>query len=150
MAKWAYEPQYHEGWTCSVYAISDGHGNVKFGVAKCIERRMKEMQTGNAHPLQLLFECACESERSFRTAATAAYVIEHWIHDELAAKQMCGEWFAVDYQEAYEWMTHVVDWFRNSRHCKHVRAHDVFVHTPEQRHIWYWPTSDVYERGLVP
>jgi hypothetical protein len=28
-------------------------------------------------------------------------------------------------------------------------VHDVHVHTYEHEHVWYWPTSDVYERGLV-
>lgn len=144
-----YDTGYTVGWTCSVYAISDGHGNVKFGVAKIPEKRMKEMQTGNAHPLQLLFECVCESLNSERSAVSGAYKIEHWIHEELAAKRMTGEWFAVDYQEAYEWMTHVVDWFNESRYSHDVDAHDVHIHTTEEQHIWYWPTSDVYERGLV-
>ena len=143
-------PDYHyEGWTCSVYAVSDGHGNIKFGVAKNVHSRIKTMQTGNAHPLQLLFECVCESLESERAAVSGAYKIEHWIHEELTSKRMTGEWFAADYQEAYEWMTHVVDWFNESGHSQYVDAHDVYVHTTEQQHIWYWPTSDVEERGLV-
>lgn len=142
-------PNYHyQGWTCSVYAISDGHGNIKFGVANRVDRRIKQMQTGNAHPLQLLFECVCESERQ-QSANTAAFTIEHWIHEELGLKLMTGEWFSVDYQEAYEWLDHVVDWFREHQSRAGLVVHDVHVHTYEHQHVWYWPTSDVYERGLV-
>jgi len=147
---------YYHGWTCSVYAISDGHGNVKFGVSKNIRSRIKEMQTGNAHPLQLLFECTCESLISERRACSSAYCIEHQIHDELFAKRMTGEWFAVGYAEAHERLSGVSNWFRqwSKQEDLHpfyggVTTHRVYVHTSEEHHIWYWPTSDVYERGLV-
>jgi len=150
-------PEYfYEGWTCSVYAISDGCGNVKFGVAKNVEVRMKTMQTGNAHPLQLLFECVCESARSERRACSAAYYIEHAIHDELFLRRMTGEWFAVDYAQAYWQLDSAAELFRTVSKQERlaefyggVVAHSVHVHTSEERHIWYWPTSDVYERGLV-
>jgi hypothetical protein len=85
-------PDYHyEGWTCSVYAISDGCGNVKFGVAKNVECRIRTMQTGNAHPLQLLFECVCESELSERKACSSAYCIEHNVHQLLDWRMVCCE-----------------------------------------------------------
>ncbi len=150
-------PNYHyEGWTCSVYAISDGCGNVKFGVAKNVEGRIKTMQTGNAHPLQLLFECVCESELSERKACSSAYCIEHNVHELLGLKRMTGEWFAVNYHEAYASLKSIADWFRQWSKHDHVRqwyggvtTHPVHVHTNEENHIWYWPTSDVYERGLV-
>lgn len=142
-------PDYHyQGCTCSVYAISDGHGNIKVGVANRVDRRIKQMQTGNAHPLQLLFECVCESERQL-LANTAAFTIEHWIHEDLRLRQMTGEWFSVDYQEAYKSLCHVVDWFRAHRKDAELVVHDIHVHAYEHQHVWYWPTSDVYERGLV-
>jgi hypothetical protein len=144
-------PDYHyEGWTCSVYAVSDGHGNVKVGVARRVDRRIEQMQTGNAHPLQLLFECVIESPWADRFASAAAYRVEHWIHEALSDKRMTGEWFAVDYHEVLGEMEHVIDWFRNSELSSSLAVHDLHVHTYEKDHIWYWPTSDVEERGLLP
>jgi hypothetical protein len=134
----------------SLYAISDGIGNVKFGVAKNPFARIREMQTGNAHPLQLLFEIESTAKHP-RSAATGAYWLEHEVHDLLASKRMTGEWFAVDYHYAHAAMVQVHQWAGESRWLaeRGVSASDVLVHTPEHLHVWYWPTSDVYERGLV-
>ena len=137
-------------YVCSVYAISDGHGNMKIGVAKDIQSRMKALQVGNAHPLQLLFEIECLSF-SPRDAASCAYRIEHWLHAWLDSTRMTGEWFAVDYDDALDQMTEVVSTeaakliFEQMR----VTVEGPVVHIHEHEHIWYWPTSDVYQRGLV-
>ena len=137
-------------WHCSCYAISDGTGNVKIGVAKNIERRMKAIQTGNAHPLQLLFEVECCS-RSSRESASAAYAVEHAAHKELHDKRMYGEWFAVEYIDCYYALEQAIDtvaqlwWFEKYE----IDTSTVLIHTAEQNHIWYWPTSDVLQRGLV-
>lgn len=137
-------------YVCSVYAISDGHGNMKIGVAKDIANRMKTLQIGNAHPLQLLFEIECLSFLP-RYAASCAYRIERWLHIWLEKKRMTGEWFAVDYEDALNQMTALV----NTESAKlisdqmRVTIEGPIVHIAEHEHIWYWPTSDVHQRGLV-
>jgi hypothetical protein len=142
----AFQPTYVK----SLYAISDGLGNVKFGVAKNPFCRIREMQTGNAHPLQLLFEIESTANDS-RTAATGAYWLEREAHELLDSKRMTGEWFAVDYHDAHASVAQVHHWACQSRWLAEigVSVGDVVVHTPEHMHVWYWPTSDVYERGLV-
>jgi hypothetical protein len=137
-------------WQCSVYAISDGHGNMKFGVAKDIQKRMRMLQTGNAHPLQLLFEVQCFCHIALE-AAWGAHQVETDIHKRLKERRMTGEWFAVDYEDALQAMT------ESSVHCSlfsrikrlQIEIDDVIVHVREHEHCWYWPTSDVYQRGLV-
>jgi hypothetical protein len=137
-------------YACSVYAISDGHGNMKVGVAKDIQRRIKVLQIGNAHPLQLLFEIECLSFLP-RNAASCAYRIEHWLHSWLEKRRMTGEWFAVDYDEALGQMVELVATKAAKFTFEHLRVtvNGPMVHIKRHEHIWYWPTSDVYERGLV-
>jgi hypothetical protein len=143
-------PEYHyEGWTYSVYAISDGHGNIKFGVSSDVGKRIRNLQIGNAHPLQLLFECVCESLSSQDSPKAAAHFIEKWIHNEVSECQMAGEWFALDYWEAHECMCDAVEDCTSMRNVLGVRVHDVYVHTSENQHVWYWPTSDIEQRGLA-
>jgi len=137
-------------WTCDVYCISDGHGNMKFGVAKNISSRMKCLQVGNAHPLQLLFSVRCWSGARYEVASVA-HLVEHHIHRQLSSFRMTGEWFAVDYHHAQDQMEQSSDAI--STHpwaVKHgVEIDGVFVEKSEHEHIWYWPTSDVHERGLA-
>lgn len=137
-------------WQCSVYAVSDGTGNIKIGVAKDIAARMKSIQTGNPHTLQLLFEVVCVSPFR-RDVSLGAHKIEHEAHRQLAHKRMSGEWFALDYHEALSELQHamavaeehpVFDRYQ-------ISVDEFVVHTQERDHVWYWPTSDVYERGLV-
>jgi hypothetical protein len=137
-------------YVCSVYAISDGHGNMKIGVAKDVPSRMKTLQIGNAHPLQLLFEVECLSF-SPRHAASCAYRIEHWLHAWLDSKRMTGEWFAVDYEDALHEMTELIanETAKLTFQQMRVTVEGPIVHITEHEHIWYWPTSDVYQRGLV-
>lgn len=137
-------------YVCSVYAISDGHGNMKIGVAKDVPSRMKALQIGNAHPLQLLFEVECLSFFP-RNAASCAYRIEHWLHAWLDSKRMTGEWFAVDYEDALHEMTELVatEAAKLTADGMLVTIEGPIVHIAEHEHIWYWPTSDVHQRGLV-
>lgn len=137
-------------FSCSVYAISDGTGNMKVGVAKDVHSRMKSIQTGNPHSLQWLFEISCSSPYA-REASAGAYMIEHATHKVLAAKRMAGEWFAVDYWDCFDALHEGMDfaeqhpWFEKYQ----IAATDVIIRVRENDHIWYWPTSDVHDRGLV-
>lgn len=91
----------------NVYAMSDGVGNVKFGVAMRPEDRKKELQVGNAYPLQVLFEVSCQRPAStgdFESCREAAFRIEGMIHKWLKreGRQTSGEWFSVSYHEALD------------------------------------------------
>lgn len=135
---------------CSVYVISDGHGNMKVGVAKHISNRIQTLQTGNAHPLQLLFEVQCFSPYK-REAAWGCYQIERSMHLSAVNKRMTGEWFALEYHEALDELHSAV--LQASDHVCFERykisVSEILVHRQESEHVWYWPTSDVYERGIV-
>jgi hypothetical protein len=137
-------------WQCSVYVISDGHGNMKIGVAKDVRARIKTLQVGNAHPLQLLFEVVCTSPH-VKEAPWACYQIEHAMHGSLEHLRMTGEWFALEYFEAFNELEDCIA--NSSDHPLFERykisVSDVLVHVSEKNHIWYWPTSDVHERGMV-
>jgi len=137
-------------WQCSVYGISDGIGNMKFGVAKDIPSRMKTLQIGNAHPLQLLFEVVCVC-RCPRSAANAAYQVEHHIHGCIEHLRMTGEWFAIDYYEALHQIADSADCIANDPKVlgRGVEIEYVVVHKQEKDHLLWWPTSDVAQRGLA-
>lgn len=137
-------------WVCSVYAISDGIGNMKFGVAKNVPSRMKSLQTGNAHPLQLLFVVECCSSNRW-VAASVAHRLEWSIHKNLSQFRMAGEWFAIDYHGALEHMEACVEHVSSMPwgQCDNVRLDGVFIERREPDHIWYWPTNDAHARGLI-
>lgn len=137
-------------WTCDVYAISDGLGNVKFGVAKDIASRLKGLQCGNAHPLQLLFSIRC-SNLTGREVSSVAHLVENNIHRALAPQRMTGEWFAIDYYAALAQMEQSIEdtmmhpWPERYG----VEIDGVFIEKPEDQHIWYWPTNDAHARGII-
>jgi hypothetical protein len=64
---------------------------------------------------------------------------------------MTGEWFAVDYEDALQAMAESTVRCAAVPRIKRLQIEidDVIVHVQEHEHVWYWPTSDVYERGLV-
>jgi hypothetical protein len=138
------------GW--SVYAISDGIGNVKFGIAQSIQDRKKLLQTGNAHPLQVLFEVVCQkpgSTRDWRSCQSAAYCIESCIHRWLKqeGRQMTGEWFSVGYHEALDVLSQAstINVGRMGHYLDNCNVEILgpFVLIEEQDHI-YWPIAKHY------
>ena len=77
------------GSGCSfVYAIGNGHGNVKIGAADDVRKRIKQLQTGNANRLYLIaflrIACRFDADRIERTA-----------HMENAVDRTHGEWFSM-------------------------------------------------------
>lgn len=65
-----------------IYAIQAGDaGPIKFGVAKDVKRRMKELQTGSAERLRVLASSPVHDGN------------EALIHRHLEGDRMCGEWF---------------------------------------------------------
>lgn len=133
----------------NVYAISDGVGNVKFGIAMRSQDRKKELQTGNAYPLQLLFEVSFQkpaSTRDWRSCRDAAYqlegIVHQWLNEE--GRRTSGEWFSVSYQEAFDVLAqartintgrlgHLVD-------VCNVEVVGPIVLIEEHEHI-YWPIA---------
>ena len=58
----------------------------KIGVAKNVERRLKQIQTGN--PLELKLECAIKTDSN-----AEAYQLESDLHAAFMSKHKHGEWF---------------------------------------------------------
>lgn len=71
-----------------VYVIAAGSDAVKIGIAKDVQRRMKELQTGHYHRLSVFRQIACLSR-------CEAFAIENRAHKLLAANALEGEWFSV-------------------------------------------------------
>lgn len=90
------------GGVCFVYAIGDGHGHTKIGIANDVYARLRTLQTGNASRLYLI----CYVAASHRYEAEK---IESWCHAELASDRMCGEWFSVFDDTAYQTLFECVD-----------------------------------------
>ena len=78
-----------------VYAIGDGHGNVKIGAANDIKHRMRTLQTGNASRLYLIayvpLTCRYDADRLEATA-----------HATADLDRRCGEWFAMSDDSAWQ------------------------------------------------
>jgi hypothetical protein len=87
---------------CFVYAIGDGHGHTKIGIANDIQSRIRSLQTGNAARLYLICYIAVES----REAAERA---ESWCHNELRDERLCGEWFSVYDDNAWQTLFECVE-----------------------------------------
>ncbi|PHR55944.1 MAG: hypothetical protein COA43_14590 [Robiginitomaculum sp.] len=60
----------------------------KIGVAKNIQRRMEQLQTGN--PLELRLTCSIQM-----SSIKSAFYFERLLHDELMDKHKHGEWFFI-------------------------------------------------------
>ena len=71
-----------------VYVISDGAGNVKVGVAKSPQRRLKQFQTGNARHLSV--------HRSAPFTGRDPAEVERYAHWLLRSCHVGGEWFAIE------------------------------------------------------
>ena len=74
---------------CSfVYAVGDGHGNVKIGVAEDVQKRIRQLQTGNPNRLYLV---------SFLRLASRydADRVEREAHAAYLQDRVSGEWFAL-------------------------------------------------------
>lgn len=74
---------------CSyVYAIGDGHGNVKIGAADDVRKRIKQLQTGNPSRLYLVAFARLGSRRD-------ADLVERTAHQYNAEDRVNGEWFSM-------------------------------------------------------
>ena len=71
-----------------VYIISDGVGNVKVGIAKAPEQRLRRFQTGNARRLSL--------HRSAPFTGVRPNGGERYAHWLMRSFHVGGEWFAIE------------------------------------------------------
>ena len=90
------------GKRCFVYAVGDGHGNTKIGVAKDISARICQLQTGNASRLYLI----AYADLADRWEADR---VEAWCHAELSEWRRCGEWFSVFDDSAVQTLLECLD-----------------------------------------
>jgi len=77
-----------------VYLIRNGNGAFKVGLAGSVEKRIKELQTGNPDLLEIVAVKATEQPES----------LEAWLHDYLKDRRSGGgrEWFRLSDSEALE------------------------------------------------
>ncbi|MEE8289753.1 MAG: GIY-YIG nuclease family protein [Nitrosomonadaceae bacterium] len=74
-----------------VYIIKAGLGAkspIKVGVANNVQKRIKQLQTGNPFELLLVMHFECNDRRH-------AFHVEKTIHEILDGQRLCGEWFRV-------------------------------------------------------
>jgi hypothetical protein len=71
-----------------VYAIGDGHGNVKIGTADDVRKRIQQLQTGNANRLYLIAFLRLGSRYD-------ADRVERAAHADNAIDRTIGEWFSI-------------------------------------------------------
>lgn len=74
-----------------VYILKAGLGAkspIKVGVADNVQKRIKQLQTGNPFELLLVMHFECNSR-------SHAFHIEKTIHEILEGQRLCGEWFRV-------------------------------------------------------
>lgn len=62
----------------------------KIGITNNLNRRLRQIQTGNPHPLQITHYIESETRGQ-------AIKIEREIHHLLAVTKMVGEWFRLDH-----------------------------------------------------
>ena len=70
-----------------VYAVVDGFGNVKIGITRDIDARVKSLQVANSTELRLVM---------YREAVGSGYSDEVRLHKECAGRHLRGEWFSSD------------------------------------------------------
>lgn len=75
-----------------VYVAVGGAGLLKIGKARDVAKRLKQLQTGSAHRINLAYSVQC----------FPAYLIERLVHDELKDFRANGEWFCTDVNHAKE------------------------------------------------
>ena len=71
-----------------IYSITNGN-YYKIGWAKDVEKRLKQLQTGNPLPLKIhkKIECSCVAQAMMR---------ERQIHKSARKHRILGEWFTED------------------------------------------------------
>lgn len=75
-----------------IYLISSKNGYVKIGIAKNPEKRLKQLQTGNAEILTI--------EYIVDVMVNTAKLVESMIHHNLKDYKKSGEWFDVSINRA--------------------------------------------------
>lgn len=82
-----------------LYAIADTESQlIKIGYAKDPLKRCAQLQTGNAHPLKVIWKVEVDVSR--------AKLVETKIHQEYNYKRVRGEWFKMSEQEATDILNH--------------------------------------------
>lgn len=104
-----------------VYLIYNGNGHAKIGHTNDLERRLRELQTGSPHKLEVLLTIE----------SNVAEKIESEIHHQLSNLRVEGEWFVFGAETLRVFMS----WIPNQ--CRHgwaeicpeekIRASDLIV-----------------------
>ncbi len=96
MKNFVYKPTYQE--YAYMYIISDNNGYMKIGIAKDPEKRVKQLQTGHATKLDILFT------EEFYCRRSHLLKIEKLVHRKIRSMtpRMKGEWFEIPMEDLEE------------------------------------------------
>lgn len=85
-----------------VYIIGAQDGPVKVGITTSLLSRLRSLQTGSSHKLELLY---------VYTALTRADAVkmEQWFHEVHAENRLEGEWFDLSAELAIEGLADQID-----------------------------------------
>jgi hypothetical protein len=70
-----------------IYAIKDESSRVKLGMADNVDKRLRELQTGNAEVLTIMYLWPVDNMRKAEAA----------VHTIFSAYRIRGEWFRLDH-----------------------------------------------------
>lgn len=78
-----------------VYFVSDGVGHIKIGKSKNVRKRIKALQTGNAHELNLILQVLFVEDAPWAVSLNVDS-LEDVLHDTFKKYHVRDEWFEAE------------------------------------------------------
>lgn len=73
----------NEDYLYIMESIQDNNTNYKIGVTNNLEKRIKNIRTGNPYPVNYIYT---EKNKN-------SYKLEKWLHSQFSKNKLEGEWF---------------------------------------------------------
>lgn len=80
-----------------LYVIGNDTNRQKIGISKDVDKRLKNLQTGNPDKLTIHYKIECPTIKH-------TLKLEKKIHSELSYKRLSGEWFNMTVEEAVNYL----------------------------------------------
>lgn len=80
-----------------LYVIGNNTNRQKIGISKDVDKRLKNLQTGNPDKLTIHYKIECPTIKD-------TLKLEKKIHAELSYKRLSGEWFNMTVEEAVNYL----------------------------------------------
>ena len=126
-------PDHHPVMT--VYFVADRENNhIKIGVSTRLERRLKQLQTANAYPLELMGWIVTEN----------AYKAEAALHQKYRSQHVRGEWFAITQEDVVHELTLTHGFIPKNANAFEIIGRDKDG-VPEYLGVWNWDDFEYYE-----